>query len=103
MRILLLALLSACTLTRGQVEQIRGELWQNDGLAPEVCARNPELWYEGIYRVVKCPNRQIDGCRNGEDTYEEFISYCSKRIKTMITADRIRVEEWLRRASRATR
>jgi hypothetical protein len=96
--IILLAL-TACV-TRPQVE---AELYQNDGIPAAVCDQNPILKGYGVYRVVPCPNLQVHGCENGETGYQEVIPYCSQRIKTMLSADQVRVVEWLNQLTKVHR
>lgn len=57
--LVVLSMLTGC-ITRGEV---RAALWLNDGMAPELCEKYPELQKRGFYRVLK-------------DGREEFLSYC---------------------------
>jgi hypothetical protein len=91
-----LLLLSACV----SEQAIRGELYMNDGLPADICARYPEIRVYGAYRVVKCPNKKIRGCEQGQPDYEEVLPYCSQRIRTFLSADRIQVEAWIKQATR---
>jgi len=100
-RLSLLFLLGACTLTQKQAEAIRGELWQHDQIPMEVCLKVRELGTLGIWREVSCKgNTLIPDCRNGEETYEEFISYCSKRLPTFGAAEWVNITDWLKKATR---
>jgi len=81
-------------------QQVRGQLYQNDGLDAEFCSAHPEIQMKGIYRVVKCPNITVRGCENGEPDYEEVLPYCSIRIKDFLSADRVFIEQWLKQATR---
>ena len=94
----LLSLLFLCACVSEQ--QVRGNLYQNDGLDAEFCAAHTEVQMKGIYRVVKCPDTTVHGCENGEPTYEEVLSYCSPRIIEFLSADRVYVEDWLKQATR---
>jgi hypothetical protein len=96
MRLLYLLLLTACV----SEQQIRGELYINDGIPTHLCTAFPLIKQYGIYRVVKCPNKTIVGCKNGEKEYEEVIPYCSNRIKKFNSADMIQVNEWIKQATR---
>jgi len=97
---LFILFLGACTLTKEQARRIQGELWQMDKLPSHICNVANVRQY-GLYRVVKCPDKTIVGCKNGEKEYEEFISYCAGRIDKMLAADEVRVSEWLREAVRS--
>lgn len=99
MRIFLLLLLGACV----SESAVRGKLYMHDGIPAQYCAEMPALRELGIYRVVKCPNTKIRGCENGEPDYEEILPYCSERIKKFLSADRVDVDEWLRKATRPGR
>lgn len=82
MKFLILFLLCACVTQ----QEVRGQLYLNDGLPKELCDAHPELKEYGVYRVV--------------EDHEEMLPYCSNRIKEFLSADRVYVEEWLRRATR---
>lgn len=92
----LILCLSACV----SEQQVRGQLRQNDGLPTDLCSRYPEIKVYGIYRVVKCPNKETHGCEQGQESYEELLPYCSERIKRFLSADRDQVAEWLKQATR---
>jgi hypothetical protein len=92
----LVLFLSACV----SQQEVRGNLWQHDKVPAEVCEKAPELKVLGIYRVVKCPNVQVHGCENGEESYEEVISFCASRIEDFLSADKVYVEDWLKKATR---
>lgn len=94
-KLLLLLLLSACV-TRQQVE---AELWMNDGIPKYICDQKPELYNFGIYRVVPCRPEVLD-CQHGEPSYQEYLPYCSNRIKEFMSADRRNVIDWLAQLTR---
>lgn len=81
-------------------KEIEGELWLNDAIPADVCAQNPSIQAYGVYRVVKCTSVQVHGCEHGEPFYEELLPYCSARVKSMLSADRDKVEGWLEQLSR---
>lgn len=58
------SLLSGC-MTRSEV---KAHIWLNNGMDPELCAREPVLWNYGFYRKLN----------NGK---LEFISFCDPRSR----------------------
>lgn len=94
--IIAVGILSGCV-SRQEVE---GNLWLSDRIPQSLCDKNPQLKSLGVYRVVKCTNRKVVGCENGEPDYEEVISYCAKRIEQFINAERVYVEKWLKALGR---
>lgn len=100
--ILLRHILCVCTLLLASCvtrQQITAELWINDGISVEECNRDPMVSRFGVYRVLSC-TPDIPECSNGQKTYQEFISYCAPRIKTMLSADQAQVEAWLNQLSK---
>lgn len=75
MRFLLIAV-AFLTLTGCVSKQkIKAAIWMNNGLSPELCAREPELHNYGFYR--KLSNGKI-----------EFISYCNPEARKWVAMHR---------------
>jgi hypothetical protein len=87
--------LSSCV-TRSE---IMIDIWQHDRLSEKVCNDNPELKQKGIFRVITCKaNPQSINCQHGEESYEEFLSYCKPQISNYLGMHKNDVDKWLRKA-----
>lgn len=83
---LLLFLLVGCV----SEQEVRGKLYQMERIPEDICVKYPEIREYGIFRVIS-------------ETEEEYIPYCSNRIQRHLSADRVHVEEWLRKATKPGR
>lgn len=93
--IILLTILSACV-SRQEVEM---DIWINEQIPAAFCT--PELQRYGIYRVVLCKNKpEATNCQNGEESYEEFIPYCSPTVGEYLSMHREDAEKWLEKLTR---
>lgn len=92
-QIIILILLVGCV----SKKDIEANLWQIDQIPPELCT--PEIQNFGIFRVIDC-TPEIEDCKHGEKTYQEYIPFCSARMKEFLAADKIKVAEWLREITR---
>lgn len=94
--------LSGCKSTDQLVAEVEAELWIPERIPASVCRENSRLANYGLYRVLPCNDEaRARGACSGEDTYEEFIPYCSKQavlreFGAMRSADRKRWIERLR-------
>ena len=76
-------------------QEVEGNIWSMDRIPKSICDQNPSLYKYGSFRVISCKGSSVPECKNGEESYDEVVSYCSARGGKMKSADGAVVDKWL--------
>ena len=96
--VLLISVFAVSCTTR---EEVEADIWLNDKLPARICGPEGELWNYGVYRKVECKYKpEHKYCQNGEKYFQEFIPYCSNRMKSFLSMDKVDANRWLEKLTR---
>jgi hypothetical protein len=89
--------LGGCT-TR---EQVQADIFKLERVPESICNQSPQLWDYGIFRVVLCKNKpEAIPCKDGAETFEEFIPYCDKASQDYLGMHQDDANKWLSKLTR---
>lgn len=89
MRYLLLFLLLGC---KNVKEAVQADIWLHD----QIVDCSAEVGFNGIYRKIICTPVAIQEgkCQQGDDFYEEYLSYCDANIKNYVSMHKDDFKKW---------
>lgn len=89
---------SSCSRKKDDLfRKVDADIFLMEQVPEDVCQKTPELADLGIYRKIKCTeSARVAGlCSPTDETYEEFISYCNKAVKSQVVMHKDDFKKWV--------